>query len=61
WKILREKKIHNRYYESCVDFFRQIRKFFQGELTEMAEQLKRRINDNFQAIEINPITCAFAD
>ena len=61
WKVLREKKIYNRYYESCVDFFVGIRKFFTDELPKMKEDLSSRINDNFQAIEINPVTCAFAD
>lgn len=60
WKVMREKKIYNRYYESCLDFFREIRGFFQKDIPKMMPQLKSRINDNFEIIKLNPINCAFS-
>lgn len=58
WKVMRETKIYNRYYESCVTFFKEIRTFFAEEVSQMDDVLYRRINDNFQVVEINPINLA---
>jgi len=55
WKILREIKLYNRYYESSVDFFREIRNFFDIDLPQMTDTLVTRINDKFQTIALNPI------
>jgi len=60
WKVMKEKKVYNRYYESCVDFFQEIRGFFQKDIPKMMPKLKSRINDNFQTIKLNPIKCAFS-
>ena len=59
WKIMREVKIYNRYYESCVDFFHEIRSFFSEDISERAQRWSSRINDNFQVIELNPIQPVF--
>jgi transposase len=58
WKILREVKLYNRYYESSVDFFREIRGFFKDDIPKMAHVLCERINDKFQAIKIDQIKIA---
>src|SRR5215472_13401858 len=47
WKLMREKKIYNRYYESSVTFFQEIRSFFKDEVPKMAHTWSARINDNF--------------
>ena len=60
WKVMRERKVYNRYYESCTDFFREIRGFFQEEIPKILPGLKSRINDKFQTIKLNPIKCAFS-
>ncbi|MEM7175076.1 MAG: IS630 family transposase [Chlamydiota bacterium] len=60
WKVMRERKVYNRYYASCTDFFREIRGFFQEEIPKIFPSLKSRINDKFQTIKLNPIKCAFS-
>ena len=55
WKIMREITVHNRYYESVVDFFKSIRDFFTEEISQMTESLQARINDKFQVIYPQPI------
>jgi len=59
WKIMRETKIHNQYYESSVEFFHEIRKFFTEDVPKKARHWKDRINDRFQVINLNPIKSAF--
>jgi transposase len=55
WKIMREKKTYNRCYESFADFGTAIRNFFFEDIPKMTYSLKKRINDNFQCIELNSI------
>jgi transposase len=55
WKVMRESKIYSRYYESSVNFFKEIRSFFEEEVPRMSDILKSRINDNFQVIKLNPV------
>lgn len=55
WKVMRETKIYNHYYESSVNFFKVIRCFFAEEVSKITETLKLRINDKFQIIQPNPI------
>lgn len=55
WKIMREAKTYNRYYESSVDFFREIRNFFSDQLPMEIRRFRRRLNDNFQVIDLDPI------
>lgn len=59
WKVMRETKLYNRYYESSVDFFGEIRAFFDEEVPRRINSWKSRLNDNFQKIELNPIQPAF--
>jgi transposase len=58
WKIMREAKTYNRYYESAADFFKEIRGFFAEEIPKITELLKSRINDKFQVISPNPVNLA---
>lgn len=58
WKIMRETKIYNRYYESSVSFFQAIRSFFKEDIPKMAHEWTSRINDKFQAIRLNPLKLA---
>lgn len=60
WKIMRETTVHNRHYESSVDFFKEIRLFFTEEIPKITEILNSRINDKFQVIRLDPISLAFA-
>lgn len=59
WKIMRETKLYNRYYESSIEFFREIRSFFSDDVPKKAQSWTSRLNDNFQTIELNPIRPAF--
>jgi transposase len=58
WKIMREAKLYNRYYESSVEFFKEIRSFFEHDIPKMAHTWTTRINDKFQAIKLDPIKLA---
>ncbi|MGH2612944.1 MAG: IS630 family transposase [Rhabdochlamydiaceae bacterium] len=58
WKILRENTVYNRYYETSVTFFQAIRGFFLEEIPKLTDVLKRRINDKFQVVDLNPIKLA---
>ena len=55
WKIMREKTTYNRCYESFAEFGKAIRDFFYEGIPKMNEILNKRINDNFQEIELNSI------
>ncbi|WP_245397523.1 transposase [Candidatus Rhabdochlamydia oedothoracis] len=58
WKILKEKTVYNRYYETSVTFFQAIRGFFLEEIPKITDILKCRINDKFQVVDLNPIKLA---
>lgn len=58
WKIMREKKTYNKCYDHFADFGAAIRDFFFEDIPKMAQTLKKRINDNFQCIELNSIHLA---
>lgn len=60
WKIMRERKTYNKCYESFEEFCTSIRKFFFNDISKMTQILKKRINDNFQLIELNSIHLAVA-
>ena len=55
WKIMREKKTYNKCYEKFVDFQIAIRNFFFEDIPKIRTDLIKRINDNFQCIELNHI------
>lgn len=59
WKILRERKTYNKWYLNFADFGIAIRQFFFEDIPKIGHILKRRINDNFQVIELNSIHLAF--
>lgn len=58
WKILREHVHYNRYYKSAEEFFRNVRDFFQKGIPKIGEALKKRLNDRFQIVSLNPIKLA---
>jgi transposase len=58
WKIMREIKLYNQYYESSTAFFESIRSFFKEDIPKMAQSLVSRINDNFQVIKLDKIKIA---
>jgi transposase len=58
WKIFRETTLYNRYFETCWDFFVAIRSFFGNKVHKIRSLLKRRINDHFQTMKLNPIQLA---
>lgn len=58
WKVLREKKTYNKCYEKFADFKTAIRNFFFEDLFKIKDELARRINDNFQRIQLNTILLA---
>lgn len=55
WKIMREITVYNQYYESVVDFFKNVRDFFTEKIPQMTHSLQARINDKFQVIHPQPI------
>jgi transposase len=60
WKMMREKKTYNKCYENLAEFTAAISSFFFEDIPKIGMNLKKRINDNFQLIEINPIRLAVA-
>lgn len=55
WKVFRETTLYNRYFDTCWDFFAAVRGFFADKVHKIRNYLRRRINDNFQIIRLNPI------
>lgn len=55
WKVMRECVTYNKIYPKFVDFTERIREFFTTGVVNLKVLLKRRINDNFQKIELNPL------
>ena len=58
WKIMRETKLYNRYYESSKEFFRVVRGFFADDIPKMAHTWGLRINDKFQTVKLDPVRLA---
>ena len=58
WKVLRERKTYNKCYEKFADFKVAIRDFFFEEIPKIKIELTKRINDNFQRIQLNPTKLA---
>lgn len=59
WKLMRERKAYNRYYETSAGFFEAIRSFFTDDVPKMLCSWENRINDNFERICLNPIKPVF--
>jgi transposase len=55
WKVMREQVTYNRLYPKFKDFTEKIRDFFATGVVRLKEQLKKRINDKFQIITLNPL------
>jgi transposase len=58
WKVLREHICYNRYYENFSEFGIAVRHFLFEKIPKMKTLLKKRINDIFQNININPLNLA---
>jgi transposase len=58
WKVFRETALYNRFFETCWDFFAVVRQFFADKVHKIRPLLRRRINDNFQVIKLNPVKLA---
>lgn len=52
WKVMNESVRNNRYFSSAPEFRAEIRRFFSEILPDIAGELSRRVNDNFQ--RLNP-------
>lgn len=55
WKVMRECTTYNKLYPRFSDFSEKIRDFFTTGVINLKDMLRRRINDNFQKIELNPL------
>ena len=55
WKVFRELMLYNRCFPTCWNFFAEVRSFFGDKVHRLRRVLSRRINDNFQIIQLNPI------
>jgi transposase len=55
WKFFREQTLYNRYFPTCWEFFATVRDFFANKVHKLKGLLHKRISDNFQQIELNPI------
>lgn len=55
WKLMKEEVTYNKVYKQFKDFSAAIRNFFSREIYHLRGVLRRRINDNFQNIPINPV------
>jgi len=55
WKVMREQVTYNQVYKQFNDFSSAMRGFFYEEVNRLKQLLRRRINDNFQKIRINPL------
>lgn len=60
WKVMREQKTYNRCYDNFAEFAGAIRHFFFEDIPKMGEVLKKRINDKFQRITLNPMVFSTA-
>lgn len=58
WKIMREAKLYNRFYESSLACFQSIRNFFKEDIPKIATLLCSRITDDFQVVRLDPIRLA---
>ena len=55
WKVMRECVTYNKIYQKFNEFTEKIRDFFTIGVVNLKDMLSRRINDNFQKIELNPL------
>ncbi len=60
WKIMRERKTYNKCYNTFSEFKQAIHHFFFEEIPKIGDVLRKRINDKFQEICLNPIVLATA-
>lgn len=55
WRVMRECTTYNKVYPRFYDFTEKIRDFFATGVVNLKDMLKKRINDKFQKIELNPL------
>jgi transposase len=53
WKVVNEYVRNNKYFNSAREFKAEIFKFFQETWDLISQQMKTRINDNFQVIKFS--------
>lgn len=58
WKIVREQTLYNRYYPTFSEFAESVRGFLNDKVHNMKDLLSKRISDNFQIMNLNPIKLA---
>ena len=58
WKVFREMTLYNRFFPTCLEFFDKVREFFADKVHKIKDLLSKRVSDNFQMIELNPICLA---
>lgn len=58
WKIMRERSTYNKCYDTFDNFSQVIRKFFFEDIPKIGLLLEKRINDQFQRIELNSVEIA---
>lgn len=54
WKVMNEHVRNNQYFSTAKEFRDKIDDFFQNKLPEIGNDLKSRINDNFQILNPAP-------
>lgn len=55
WKVMREHVSYNKIYSKFADFTDAVHFFFNHKIHDIAEELRSRINDNFEVIRHNPV------
>ena len=55
WKVMREHVSYNKIYSKFAEFTDAVHFFFNHKVHHIAQQLRSRINDNFQLIRHNPL------
>lgn len=58
WKIFREAKLYNRFYNTWDSFQNSVSGFFTEGISILADKIRKRINDNFQRFEPNLLILA---
>lgn len=55
WKVMRENLTYNKIYSKFADFKNEVGFFFSYKIHDIADELRSRVNDNFEIIRHNPV------
>jgi transposase len=55
WKVMRENLTYNKVYSKFAEFTDAVGFFFNHKVQEITNELRSRINDNFEIIRHNPV------